>query len=70
MFAKQHHKAIAEIIKTTAFWLSHGPERIDRYRVILPESLANNLADYFTQDNPRFDRTRFLTACRLEGNKQ
>ena len=29
----------------------------------LKADLANNLADKLEQDNPRFDRARFLTAC-------
>lgn len=26
-------------------------------------ALANSLADRFAEDNPRFDREKFLTAC-------
>lgn len=30
------------------------------------EIIAHRLADYFQQDNPRFDRERFLKACGIE----
>jgi hypothetical protein len=29
----------------------------------LKRDFANNLADEFALDNPRFDKARFLTAC-------
>jgi len=29
--------------------------------------IASELADYFENDNPRFDRLRFLEACGFEG---
>lgn len=58
MFTRQHDKAIAEIVRTI------GSTYRGNY---IHELLASMLADYFIQDNPRFDRARFLTACGLEG---
>ena len=29
--------------------------------------IATDLANYFANDNPRFDRTRFFEACGLDG---
>ena len=57
MFTRQHYKAIAEIIKTGTY------EDRSSYKVIDIELLTGNLADYFAQDKPRFDRQKFLDAC-------
>lgn len=48
---KKHYEAIADIMNR----YSHHPDWI-------PEKLA----DYFTQDNPKFDRMRFLQACGIK----
>ena len=29
--------------------------------------IATDIANYFANDNPRFDRTRFFEACGLDG---
>ncbi len=34
----------------------------DRSRMVL-DALADNLANVFSEDNPRFDRAKFLLAC-------
>ena len=31
--------------------------------------IENDLADYMAEDDPRFDRARFLAACRGEDSK-
>lgn len=54
MLSRKDYKAIAEIMKTE----SRGYETI-------PDRISEKLADYFAQDNPRFDRDRFLAACGL-----
>jgi hypothetical protein len=54
---KKDYEAIAECIRESG---------IDE-KVI--EDLENALAGYFKQDNPRFDRARFLAACRGEDSK-
>ena len=59
MFTKQHYKAIAEIIRPH---LLVSKIRKDGAQVA---DIALELADYFAQDNPRFDRERFLEACGL-----
>ena len=64
-FTRQYYKAIAEIVKKSAFWSHHGPCREDRDKMILPESIASNLANYFAKNNPKFDREHFLAACGL-----
>ena len=47
MFSKRHYEAIAEVLMGC-----------DRY-----EDIESGLADLFEDDNPRFDRDRFLEAC-------
>ena len=44
---KKHFKAIAEIIKYSE----------DKQDIMI------KLANYFAQENPRFDRERFVDAC-------
>jgi len=63
MFTRQHYKAIAEIIKT------HKHDLIVTYSTEYKggkNAVVTNLADYFTKDNPRFNKDKFLIACGLE----
>lgn len=32
----------------------------------ITDMIASDLADYFTQDNPKFNRARFLQACGVD----
>lgn len=67
MFTRQHYKAIAEIVKRNT--------DLGECRVTLPKVsrtyrntrrfISSDLADYFAEDNPRFDREKFLEACGL-----
>lgn len=52
---KKHYEAIAKI------FAHHSTEyaSCEAYKVIT----CKLLADYFAQDNPKFNRDRFLTAC-------
>lgn len=59
MFTRQHYKAIAEIVKKNTARTGEIMVYIKRADVVC------DLADYFAQDNPRFDRDRFLEACGL-----
>lgn len=58
MFTKQHYKAIAEIIR-------HAVASTSKEEQVMAAPLANELADYFTTDNDRFDRKKFMIACGL-----
>lgn len=49
---RKDYKLIAEVIAVS--WFGNAELKAD---------LANNLADKLEQDNPRFDRSRFLIAC-------
>lgn len=65
MFTKQHYKAIAEIIK--------GQKELadvfvaKQFVIQRISDIAAGLAGYFAEDNPRFDREKFLVACGLIG---
>ena len=51
MFTRKQYKAIAKLIKESTLYSFDG---------VL---IANEFADYFAKDNPRFDRDKFLSAC-------
>lgn len=64
MFTRQHYKAIATKINGATHYTSLSPlgniaPTIDKTQ------LVNKLADYFVEDNERFDRQKFLEACGL-----
>lgn len=58
VFQHRHYKAIAALIATT----TKHPGNTSQARVGM-ETLANAFSNMFEQDNPRFDRTRFLAAA-------
>ncbi len=55
---KKHYQAIAVILLHHKKCIDSGFEP--------KQTIAHDLADYFTTDNPRFDRSRFLEACGIE----
>ncbi len=55
MFQQRHYVAIAKKVAETSRAI---PE--------LGALMASELADVFAGDNPRFDRQRFIAACRGE----
>lgn len=60
MLTRQHYKAIAAIIKENT---SHvNPQ----FLFIPTQELVEFLSNYFTTDNPNFDRDKFLAACGLK----
>jgi len=50
---KKHYTAIASIMLSESMNTPYG------YR----KEISNKLANFFEQDNPKFDRERFLSAC-------
>jgi hypothetical protein len=64
MFTKQDYKAIAEIIEIDVDPACLGSED-PCAGCAVAQAIAWRLADYFAEDNSRFDRKRFLEACRL-----
>jgi hypothetical protein len=62
--SKKHFIAIAATIRSQIDSESHliaGPRKTVRLETIAES--ANRLADVFANENPRFDRARFLAAC-------
>jgi len=64
MLTRQHYKAIAAIVKDDSV-TGHSGEYDDSTTCIDTITIAHSLADYFAEDNPCFDRAKFLTACGL-----
>ena len=62
MFTKQHYEQIAQIIKQNL-----PPEGATTNNSIQSRStltcIAEDLADFFSEDNPRFKSLKFLEAC-------
>ena len=66
MMTKKHYEAIAKIFAARAssvppadahpFYLGAEESR---------EAIANDLATLFASENPRFDKERFLKACKV-----
>lgn len=56
MFTSRHYEAIAKIIR---FHISSGPLYMDETR-----DLVSDIAGFFKEDNPRFNRDRFMLACK------
>lgn len=63
MFTRQHYRAIAEIIKKE-YTRFDNICKDDEGKLAI-QSIARSLADYFVDNNPRFDRQKFLAACGL-----
>ena len=57
---KKHYQAIADIVSTHLYSMDEEIEVEGRLATV---ELTYKLAKYFKQDNPRFDRERFLGAC-------
>jgi hypothetical protein len=59
-FSRKHYCAVAAIIASdrTAMNTSYD------YRAAL-ESVAHRMADHYQADNPKFNRARFLAACKV-----
>lgn len=55
MFTQKDYKAIAEIIRKT--YTSYD---------LTYRNITRRFADYFAEDNPRFNRDKFFKACDIE----
>ena len=64
---------IAQFIRDIA--KDDGPDLSERGRAILSgervaiQTIAHRLAEQLRQDNPRFDRQRFIDACQLDAER-
>ena len=64
MMTKKHFIAIAEIMTDAAYGLDR--DTADVFPTSGKEmhaDIVGRLSDYFADDNPNFDRDRFLKAC-------
>jgi hypothetical protein len=57
---KKHYEAIAKALKT------HKPHENWLNKHTQYELMVCDLAAYFAQDNPRFDKYKFYEACGIE----
>jgi hypothetical protein len=57
-YAKRHYEDTARIIANANTHIPH------KYAI---HAFAKEFADLYANDNPRFDRDRFMRACGLEG---
>jgi len=57
-FSRKHYIAIAESFKAQT---ANVPDGTAVWHTLF--DLARDMADYFQQDNPRFQRDRFMSAC-------
>ena len=65
MFTRKHYQAIAEIIKKRIGDGFTGTDYDEGWNDAI-RGIVPNLADYFKQDNSRFNRGKFLAACGID----
>jgi len=65
MFSKRHYKAIAEVIATNRL-MANTDSNTERKELALAvvDCIEYDLADLFTQDNPLFNREKFIQTCK------
>lgn len=63
-FTRRHYQAIADAIDSER--ARFDDDGACRFGV---ECAAESLAALFAEDNPRFDRARFMVACGIEGEQ-
>lgn len=68
MFTRQHYERVAQTLAETAgkFESTDAGMAVDSTR----NYIANELADMFEADNPRFNRTLFFKAAKAENKKE
>lgn len=61
MTRKDYDMLASAIRETSSLVIPGGPHRMHADSALV--NLANRLSDQFEEENPRFDRARFLEAC-------
>jgi hypothetical protein len=62
MFNKKHYKALAKIVHDLKKEAFYTPEK-GLYKKINEQDLINAMSDTFAEDNPRFNKQKFIDAC-------
>lgn len=67
MLSRKHYCAVAARIKELDLGVCQSPtgEFTDKAYQLALAHVAGSLASYFASDNPNFDRSRFLAACKV-----
>lgn len=68
---RRDYEAISKIIRELVlfreevgvFLSNEEEQKLDRYITEVKVKLSNELADYFSGENPKFNRDRFLKSC-------
>jgi hypothetical protein len=60
---KKHYTSVAKAFAASVAQSSDHFDRVAHFTAL--REIADRLCAVFALDNPRFDRERFLTACRL-----
>jgi hypothetical protein len=63
IFTRRHYVAIARMIRDRAERSPARGEPGGTWYYVALDDIARDLADFFQEDNPRFDRDRFLVAA-------
>lgn len=59
MMSRKHYKAIAAVIKENV-------DAFDNAGYIAARNIGNSIADICAEDNPNFNRAKFLQACGIK----
>lgn len=67
-FAQRHYEAIAEVLNRTSPYGPDWPESMTMSIMTrsMWRSVVYALANDFAKDSPRFNRTKFYTACGVQ----
>lgn len=63
---RKHYQMIADAVADAGLMIQLDHEETDTGRQEAVREVASYLASAMACDNPRFDRDRFLTACKLK----
>lgn len=64
---RQDYETIAHVVKLTRSDFVVGDDYMDWHSSNIFNTLVRNLAKHLKNDNPRFDKARFVDACEFDG---
>lgn len=65
MFTRKHYAAMADLVSSRVKQMSVERHPCQSYAQRSIAQMAQEMADYFAKDNPKFNRAKFLEACGL-----